>query len=218
MPVSLPASRRTLTATAAMIAVVVSGGVVAAGASGASVDAASSSICFNKKTGAAVHVITGTAKCASGEKSVAVGLTGPRGKTGATGATGAAGAVGATGLAGLIGPAGPAGTTGLQGLRGLIGATGPAGAAGATGPAGPTTVLSPVIKTVTQSVPALSAGTTVNAVCDAGKKAIGGGSNAAAGLNLLGTLPVVGSSDTWQVVVGNLSALPTTVTAYAVCI
>jgi hypothetical protein len=170
------------------------------------------------------------------------GAPGPRGEAGAAGAPGAAGARGPAGLpgadgaqgargdAGATGPQGAAGAQGLQGPQGLAGATGPQGEPGVQGPMGLQGPAGPQSAAGTTGYLVVNASasvyinglqtTTQEAVCPAGKVAVGGGfdvSGTGLPLQALASFPV--ASDTWQVKIrlGQTPAASFDVHTYVIC-
>jgi hypothetical protein len=103
------------------------------------------------------------------------GPAGPRGEQGPAGPAGPPGEDGAPGPAGPAGPAGPPGPIGAQGPAGPAGPPGETGLQGPPGPQGPRGVLGFYQKVVTSPPVAESQLAVVEAVCNDGDVAVGGG-------------------------------------------
>lgn len=146
------------------------------------------------------------------------GPPGPRGEKGETGAAGATGATGGKGDTGAPGPPGAPGTPGAKGDKGDAGAIGPQGPAGTAGISG----YEVITEASDTSLDAFQ-GFTRQAVCPAGKNALGGGfyvNDVSVAASFPGTVSHLGSAvgppDRWWVQ-GAAGPLGGTVYAFVVC-
>ncbi|MBT8132110.1 MAG: hypothetical protein KJO35_07565, partial [Gammaproteobacteria bacterium] len=145
------------------------------------------------------------------------GPPGPAGPAGMTGEQGPPGPAGQPGMTGEQGPPGPAGPVGMTGMTGMTGEQGPPGPAGPAGPAG---VLRFYVRTQTSPVTTDFTVITVDAVCDPGDVATGGGHISANSVVdwLVATSAVPdGFDDRWRIRASHREDGPQQITAQVVC-
>ncbi|MEM9315765.1 MAG: hypothetical protein AAGA95_14155, partial [Pseudomonadota bacterium] len=148
------------------------------------------------------------------------GPAGPEGPEGPEGPAGAQGDTGPAGPAGPTGPQGPAGAQGDTGPSGPIGPQGPAGPQGEEGPQGPAGVLGFYSRVVASNfVPDFQV-VRVDAVCDPGDVATGGGfvfESAQTGWLVSTSAIPDGFTDRWRVEALHREDGPQQISAQVVC-